>query len=199
VKDVRLKSEALIGIVYAFTSALTVLFISKSPQGDSDISEVLFGSLFTVTDSQIINMSIIFVALGAMHFFFRKKFFSLTESIQKNSSGPIKVFDLWNFLFYLSIGLAIVLAVQAGGVIPVFSYLIIPPVASILLTRNDSFLVIIALIVSITGTFLGIYFSIEFDFPAGSSIVTILGILFLLAALISFIKRKLSKARLMSS
>lgn len=199
VKDSRLKSEALIGIVYAFTSALTVLLISKSPHGDSDISEVLFGSLFTVTHSQIITMAVIFTLMGILHYLFRKKFFALTEKIQQNASGKIKVFDLWNFLFYLSIGLAIVLAVQIGGVIPVFSYLIIPSVAAILLTKNNSLLVITALIVSILGNVLGIFFSLEFDFPAGSSIVTLLGLLFFIAALLSFLMRKLSKNRFLSS
>lgn len=190
VKDPRLKSEALIGIVYAFTSALTVLFISKSPHGDSDISEVLFGSLFTVTDTQIITMLIMFGMLALLHFIFRKKFFETTDKIQSNSTIHIKVFDLWNFLFYLSIGLTIVLAVQAGGVIPVFSYLIIPAVSAILLARRASLLVIFALVISVVGSILGIYFSIEFDFPAGSSIVTILGILFFIAGGVSMLKRK---------
>src|ERR1700704_7183056 len=31
IRDKRLKQEAIIGILYAFTSALTVLFISKTP------------------------------------------------------------------------------------------------------------------------------------------------------------------------
>ena len=40
IKDKRLKQEAIIGIVYAVASAVTVLFISKAPHGESDISEV---------------------------------------------------------------------------------------------------------------------------------------------------------------
>src|SRR5262245_11659690 len=37
IRDKRLKQEAIIGIFYAFSSALTVLLISKTPHGDSDI------------------------------------------------------------------------------------------------------------------------------------------------------------------
>jgi len=190
IKDPRLKSEAVIGIVYAFTSALTVLFISKSPHGDSDISEVLFGSLFTVTDAQILNMVIVFGILAIFHFLFRKKFFDLTTKIQENDHIHIKSFDLWNFLFYLSIGLTIVLAVQAGGVIPVFAYLIIPPVVAILLVRSMSALIVIGLLVSILGSVFGIYFSLQFDFPAGPAVVTILGILFVIAGVIALFKRR---------
>ena len=73
IKDKRLKSEAIIGIIYAVASAVTVLFLSKAPHGDADISEVLFGSLFTVTNQQIITMSIIFAVIGLFHFIFLKK------------------------------------------------------------------------------------------------------------------------------
>ncbi len=190
IKDKRLKQEAIIGIVYAVASAATVLFISKSPHGESDISEVLFGSLFTVTSAQILTMSIVFGIIGATHIIFRKKFFELTEKFENHEVEDIGVFDLWNFLFYLSIGLAIVLAVRIGGVIPVFSYLIIPPVSAILLARKTSAVVAIAMTVGVLGSFFGLYFSTHFDFPAGSSVVAILGALFCLLAVIRAVKGK---------
>lgn len=190
IKDKRLKQEAIIGIVYAVASAATVLFISKSPHGESDISEVLFGSLFTVTTSQIITMGSVFGLIGVTHIVFRKKFFELTEKFENHEVEDIGVFNLWNFLFYLSIGLAIVLAVRVGGVIPVFSYLIIPPVSAILLARKTSAVVAIAMTVGVLGSFFGLYFSVHFDFPAGSSVVAILGALFCLLAIIRAVKGK---------
>ena len=188
VKDKRLKQEAIIGIVYAVASAATVLLISKAPHGEADISEVLFGSLFTVTTKQILIMATVFGALGLMHFIFRRRFFELTEKFENHEIESIGVFNLWNFLFYLSVGLAIVLAVRAGGVIPVFSYIVVPPVAAILLTRQKSSLVLIAMFISLLGSFFGIYFSLHFDFPAGSSVVAMLGLAFILAAGVRLIK-----------
>jgi zinc/manganese transport system permease protein len=184
VTDRRLKQEAIIGIVYAFTSALTVLLISKTAHGDSDISEVLFGSVFTATNSQILWMAGVFGIIAVVHIIWRKKFFELTEAFEQHEVEDIGVFNLWNFLFYLSIGLAIVLAVRAGGVIPVFSYLVVPPVSAILLTRTSTktLLLLISVSISFLGSLFGIYFSVQFDFPAGSSIVAVLGVLFLVAA-----------------
>jgi len=190
VKDKRLKQEAIIGIVYAVASAATVLLISKAPHGEADISEVLFGSLFTVTSAQIMIMAGAFGLIGLVHIIFRKKFFELTEKFENHQAEHIGVFNLWNFLFYLSIGLAIVLAVRAGGVIPVFSYIVVPPVSAILLTRKKGSLVLIAMLVSIVGSFFGIYFSTHFDFPAGSSVVAILGVIFLAAAGVRLLRGK---------
>jgi len=193
IRDRRLKQEAVIGIIYAVASAVTVLLIAKSPHGDSDISEVLFGSLFTVSPENITMMMLLFGSLGIVHLVFRKKFFALTESVEADGSHQPGVFKLWNFLFFLSIGLSIVFAVRAGGVIPVFSYLIIPAVSAIMVARSTAGVVIIAMVVSILGSVVGLLFALQFDFPAGSSIVAILGGLFALFSLLRFVLRAARK------
>src|SRR5664280_890680 len=53
IRDKRLKLEAIIGIIYAFASAATVMLISKTPHGDSDVQEVLFGNILSVNINQI--------------------------------------------------------------------------------------------------------------------------------------------------
>lgn len=189
IRDRRLKQEAVIGIIYAVASAATVLLIAKSPHGDSDISEVLFGSLFTVSTERLTTIAVLFGVLGAVHFIFRRKFFGLTESVEADEAAQPGVFKFWNFLFFLSIGVSIVFAVRVGGVIPVFSYLIIPPVAAILVSRSTSAVVILAMLVGVLGSVFGILFALQFDFPAGSSIVAMLGALFALFAILRFLLR----------
>ncbi|HTK83338.1 MAG TPA: metal ABC transporter permease [Bacteroidota bacterium] len=188
IKDKRLKQEAIIGIIYAVASAATVLFIAKTPHGESDISEVLFGSLFTVTPEQILRMAIVFGIIAIVQIAFRKKFFALTEMFEQRENEKVGLFNPWNFLFYLSIGLSIVLAVRAGGVIPVFSYLIIPAVSALMLGRSNWSVVVIALVVSTLGGVFGLWFALHFDFPAGSSIVAMLGAVFGVVAIIRGIK-----------
>jgi zinc/manganese transport system permease protein len=187
IRDKRLKLEAIIGIFYAFASAATVMLISKTPHGDSDIQEVLFGDILSVNTQELNITCIIFGALILLHIIFQKKFFELTEGYEIGKIEK-KAFNIWNFLFYISIGLSIVFAVKISGVIPVFSYLIIPSVCAIMLVRSNKAVVIIAMFVSFLGSFIGLNVSFHFDFPAGSSIVAVLGIIFILVSAISFIK-----------
>jgi len=182
IRDKRLKQEAIIGILYAFASALTVLFISKTPHGDSDIQEVLFGNILSVSWGQISALGIVFGVIALLQLVFFNKFFGLTKSFENGENHLIGIFNIWNFLFYISIGLAIVFAVKINGVIPVFSFLIIPAVSAIMLTKNNLAVFIIALVISVLASFFGLSFSFHYDFPAGSSIVAILGIIFILAA-----------------
>ncbi len=201
IRDKRLKTEAIIGIFYAFTSALTVLLISKTPHGDSDIQEVLFGNILSVSWEQIQLIGIVFGILALVHIIFFRKFFALTESFEnkdsdvvgENTNNGTSVLNIWNFLFYISIGLSIVFAVKINGVIPVFSYLIVPAVSGIMLTKSKTGVVVIALFISVLASFLGMNFSFHYDFPAGSSVVAILGGIFLLSSAISIVKRMIAK------
>src|SRR5678815_2452920 len=175
IRDKRLKQEAIIGILYAFASALTVLFISKTPHGDSDIQEVLFGNILSVSWGQISTLGIVFGIIALLQLVFFNKFFGLTKSFENGENHLTGIFNI-------SIGLAIVFAVKINGVIPVFSFLIIPAVSAIMLTKNNLGVFIIALIISVLASFFGLNFSFHYDFPAGSSIVAILGVIFILAS-----------------
>lgn len=188
IKDKRLKQEAIIGILYAFASALTVLLISKTAHGDSDIQEVLFGNILSVSWEQIKAIAVVFGILLLVQIVFFRKFFALTESFENGVNHLVGIFNIWNFLFYITIGLAIVFAVKINGVIPVFSYLIIPAVSATMLSKNKTIVLILAVIISILGGFFGLNFSFHYDFPAGSSIVVVLGGIFILASMYGIIR-----------
>src|ERR1044071_3617832 len=149
ISDKRLKQEAIIGILYAFASALTVLFISKTPHGDSDIQEVLFGNILSVSWGQISTLGIVFGIIALLQLVFFKKFFGLTKSFENGENHLVGIFNIWNFLFYISIGLAIVFAVRVTGVIPVFSFLIIPAVSAIMLSKSNWGVFIISFVISV--------------------------------------------------
>jgi len=200
IKDKRLRLEAVIGIIYAVASAATVMLISKTPHGDSDIQEVLFGNILSVSMEQITTVGIIFGAIALLHIVFHKKFFKLTESFETEdatlaaaSFTKKRMFSVWNFLFYISIGLSIVFAVRISGVIPVFSFLIIPAVAALMLAKKNISVVLLAALLSVLGAFFGLYVSYKYDFPAGSSIVAVLGIVFLLVSVYYIFKTGFKK------
>jgi ABC-type Mn2+/Zn2+ transport system permease subunit len=146
-----------------------------------------------VSWQQIALMGSVFGAIALMHLIFFRRFFALTESFENGDTHLTGIFNIWNFLFYISIGLAIVFAVKINGVIPVFSFLIIPAVSAILISKNKVSVILIAFIISILAGFFGLNFSFHYDFPAGSSIVTILGVIFILASVYSIGKRLANK------
>jgi zinc/manganese transport system permease protein len=200
IRDKRLKLEAIIGIIYAVASAATVMLISKTPHGDSDIQEVLFGNILSIDWEQIKVIGMVFGVIAILHLLFHKKFFLLTESFERHDPAFAEAafkkkweFSFWNFLFYLSIGLTIVFAVRVSGVIPVFSFLIIPAVAAIMVSKNTLGVVITSVIISVIGAFLGLNVSYKYDFPAGSSLVAVLGGIFFMISMFYLFKTRMGK------
>lgn len=196
IRDIRLKLEAIIGIIYAVASAATVMLISKTPHGDSDIQEVLFGNILSVSWEQIKTTGIVLGIIAVVHIVFFKKFFTLTRRFEDGEGHSVGIFNLWNFLFYISIGLSIVFAVRISGVIPVFSFLIIPAVGAIMMARNKLSVVLLAAALSVLGALFGLQVSYKYDFPAGSSIVAVLGGIFLLTSIFFIINFFLKKKKL---
>ncbi|MFN7974178.1 MAG: metal ABC transporter permease [Acidobacteriota bacterium] len=186
VHDPRLRLEAVIGIFYAVASAVTVLLIAKTPHGDADIQDVLFGNVLALDVSQIKKMLLVFGLVAVFHAVLGKRFFELTY--KKGKHETLSSADhFMNFLFYVSLAFAIVFAIRAGGVIPVFSYLIVPAVAGILMSRHRVVVVLMALGIALAASFLGLHLSFAYDFPAGASIVTMLGAFALFAAIVALL------------
>ncbi|MEP6647178.1 MAG: metal ABC transporter permease, partial [Saprospiraceae bacterium] len=164
---------------------------------DSDIQEVLFGNILSVDWAQIRLIGIIFGAIAVVHMLFYKKFYLLTESFESDDTNVEAVafrknrgFQFWNFIFYITIGLAIVFAVRTSGVIPVFSFLIIPAVGAIMLAKNKLKVTIFSVIISLVGAYFGLFVSFHYDFPAGSSLVAVLGAVFFFISVFYFIKNR---------
>ncbi|MGH7597767.1 MAG: metal ABC transporter permease, partial [bacterium] len=129
--------------------------------------------------------------LGLLHAIFFKQIFRITEMMEDEQAPSLAMRErLWNFFFYLSIGLAIVFAVRIGGVLPVFSYLVIPPVAAVLAARSKFVVVLVTLFNTVVASFFGLYVSYQFDFPAGASIVAVFGMMFAGAGLVRLVRQQ---------
>jgi ABC-type Mn2+/Zn2+ transport system permease subunit len=96
----------------------------------------------------------------------------------------------WDFLFYVLFGFVVTSFVQIGGVLLVFSYLIVPAVcANFLASKLRSLLVIGWLTATLAGV-AGLYCSYQYDLPTGAAIVCMLGAALVLAGFVAKLKRR---------
>ena len=91
----------------------------------------------------------------------------------------------WDFLFYALFGLVVTSFVRIGGVLLVFSYLIVPAVCANLLARKLLSLLIIGWVTATIASVAGLYASYKFDLPTGAAIVCALGAALLLTGAIT--------------
>ena len=176
----KLPQEAIIGITFVVASAAAILVADKAPQGAEHIKETLAGSLLWVTWPTVVKDLIIYSAVGLFHWLFRKRFLLITTDPEEAFRRGWWV-RWWDFLFYLSFGIIITFSVEIGGILMVFSYLVIPACIAILLARRMSARLILGWIIGSLGSALGLVASYEWDFPTGPAIVVVLGLMLVAA------------------
>src|SRR5438034_10386577 len=128
----RVPQEAFIGIVYVVASAAAVLVANKVPGGGEAIEKTLTGSILWVTfQPTIIKLAAAYAALGVFHYVLRHRFLTISFHLEEAERLGWKV-RWWDFLFYLSFGVVITLAVPEPAVPMVFSSLAVPPLLAVL-------------------------------------------------------------------
>lgn len=182
-QESRVPQEAFIGIVYVVASAAAVLIANKLPGGGEAVEKTLVGSLLWVTWPTIVKLAIAYAALGLFQFALRRRFLTISFHPEQAEAQGWRI-RAWDFLFYLSFGVVITLAVPIAGVLMVFSFLVVPAVIANLFTADTRRLTIIAWGSGALASLLGLWVSYSQDLPTGPLIVCMYGLLLVVAGLL---------------
>ncbi len=188
-KHHQVPQEALIGIVYVVAAAAGILLLSNSPNGNEELRHTLVGDLLHLQKpGDVLKPFALYVAIGAAHFAFRRQFFLLSFEPERAVAEGLSI-RWWDFVFYALFGAVVTTFVQIGGVLMVFSYLIVPAVCANFLARKLRSLLLIGWLIATLASVLGLYGSYKFDLPTGAAIVCSLGAALVLVALIARCRR----------
>ncbi|MEO6034029.1 MAG: metal ABC transporter permease [Verrucomicrobiota bacterium] len=186
----RVPQEALIGIIYVVAAAGGILLLNNSPHGNEELKQTMVGELlYLQKGEQVLKPFILFVVIAIAHFVFRKKFLMISFEPERAEAENLSVRG-WDFLFYALFGIVVTTFVHIGGVLLVFSYLIVPAVCANFLARKLGAMLAIGWIVATLSSVVGLYSSYKLDFPTGAAIVCVLGGFLLVTILVAkFLKQ----------
>lgn len=179
----HVSQEAIVGIVYAVASAVTVLVVSHSPHGAEHIKDILVGSLLNTTWTNVWQTALAYAVLGAIQLFFARRFIAISWRPDEAEQGS-RFVELWDFGFYVLFGLVIAISVRFAGILLVFSFLIVPAVITGLFVERLLKRLIFGWGVAIAASALGIWASWTWDFPTGAAIVAAFGALLVVAGMV---------------
>jgi len=166
----RVPHEAIIGIVYVAASAAAILVADKAPRGAEALHDVLEGSIIWITWPTIAKKGAAYVALGVLHFVLRKQFLKISFHPDEAEREGWRI-RAWDFLFYVSFGVAVTMSVPVAGVLLVFTMLVVPAVVAFLFSRDIRKMVLISWGTGALASLLGLYISYVGNFPTGPLIV----------------------------
>jgi zinc/manganese transport system permease protein len=183
-REEKIPQEAIIGIAYAVCSGAAILVLDRAPHGHEAIQAMLVGNILYVTWQSVLKTFLIYAAVGVVHFLLRNRFFLITFDTQEAWERGLSV-RWWDFLFYVTFGFVVTSSVQIGGVLLVFSYLVVPAVCAMFFANRILSRLTLGWGIGFLASIGGVIASTMWDLPTGASIVTAFGFVLIICALIA--------------
>jgi zinc/manganese transport system permease protein len=190
-KDQKVPQEALIGIVYVVAAAASILALARSPGGNEELQRSLVGELLVVTSHDVLKTFGLFLAVGIFHLIFRKKFLTISEDPVAAAAAGLNI-RWWDFVFYMLFGIVVTSFVHIGGVLLVFTYLVVPAVCATYVVSSLRAKFAVGWAIATIASLVSLLITANVDLPIGAAIVCVLGLVLLVFLVIRKIIRKAS-------
>src|SRR5688572_11520733 len=171
----HVSQEAIIGVVYAVSAAAAVLLADRAPHGAEHIRAMLVGSLLSVSVPHVAKVAALYAAVGIVHWALRRRFMLISIDPEAAYRAGWNV-RLWDFLFYATFGVVVTSSVRVAGVLLVFSYLIVPALAGIMLGGRTAARLATGWAFGTVVSIVGIAASATLDLPTGATVVCAFGL-----------------------
>ncbi len=188
VNKLKLYGESAIALILSFGMAFAIILIGISNSMNSNIFSYLFGSILTISITDLYIMFIILILILIFYYF---NYNNLIFSAFNNDVAVVrnKKIILVDKIFVILSALTIVISIRAVGILLISAILVIPTLISLKLSKSFKETLIFAVISSILGIYIGIFASYFLNIPAGGSIVMSLILLFLLTLVFTYFKK----------
>jgi manganese/iron transport system permease protein len=175
-----LRGDTVIGVLFAGMFALGIFLFSLIPNYVGDLFGFLFGEVLGIGPGDLVALVLLAVAvLAVIAVLWKELLYSTFDPLGAAASGlPVERLD---YLFLALIAVAIVVSLQAVGIILVVAMLVTPAATAQLLTRSFGRLLAIAVLIGVAAPIAGLYISFWANTASGATIVLVETGVFLLA------------------
>lgn len=185
----KIPKDAVLGFVFVFAVAARILIMQKTPKVEvSEVENLLRGDILFVTPELFYLMLGVFIVAMAVHLLFYKEFTYISFDAETARTQGFKA-DFWEMLFYVIAAVVISVATHMVGDIFVFGFLVIPPVAGMLLARQVKSIFITAVVIGALCPIIGLFVAFQFDFPSSPAIVGVASMVLVIAWIVSVLRK----------
>jgi ABC-type Mn2+/Zn2+ transport system permease subunit len=176
------EEDTAIGIFFASSMALGLVFLHLSRAYNVDVFGFLFGNILAIGTRQLWQILVVTVGVLAVILAFFKElvFLSFDEEMAWVSGVPVKAL---RYLFLILMALVVIVTIYLVGIILVSALLVIPGAIAQNLSRELKNMVWASTGVAVGGAVSGLMLSYGIDFPSGATIVLVLASIYLITIL----------------
>lgn len=177
----NVRNDTALAILFTGVFALGIVLLSTSPGFMGDLNSLLLGSVLAIQAREIVLIAAFALLLVVvLALFFPQLVLASFDPLGAEAAGfPVVLFQ--SLLLALT-AVAIVISIQAVGVVLVVALLITPAATAGLVTKRLKLQILLAALFGLVSSFLGLYISYFFGAPPGATVVLV-ATLFFTAAL----------------
>ncbi|MFC2118637.1 metal ABC transporter permease [Bacteroidota bacterium] len=185
----NIRKDSAIAILWSFGMAIGIIFIYITPGYTPDLMSYLFGSILTVTSTDILMMLVLatIIIIFFILFYPMILYLSFDEDFARTHKAPVHI--LKYFLITL-VALTVVINIRVVGIILVLSLVTIPQATAGLFSKNFKHIIFLSILFAFIGSISGLFVSYYLNIPSGATIifclVLIYGFLRLIKSLFRF-------------
>ena len=186
----RIREDSAIGIIWSVGMAVGALFMSLRPGYTSgDLSAYLFGSIVTVTDSDVASLAVLtaVIVIGALVWLRPVMYVAFDRDFARSRGIPTRVIS---YLMAALVAVTIVLSIRIMGIVLLISLVTMPVVIVNTLSRSYRTIALAAPLVAVAGNAAGLVASYNFEVPPGAAIIFTLTLTLILVKLVSLRSKK---------
>jgi zinc transport system permease protein len=182
-RKTRQRTDTIIGVMWAVGMAIGIVFIDKTEGYKVDLMSYLFGSILTVPAGTLWLMFVLDVIILVLVAAFYKELLAMSfdETFARIRNVPVDA------LYYMLLGMiavTVVMLMRVVGLILVIALLTIPAAISNQWVKNLKTMMVLASILGMIFTTLGLFLSYWLNLTSGATIILVSGTVYLLSALL---------------
>jgi ABC-type Mn2+/Zn2+ transport system permease subunit len=176
----KMKLDVSIGILFTSTMALAILFIGFLKSYNAEIYGYLFGSILSVTRTDLWIIAALGAGVLATVFLFYKEFHFIAFDREMAEAAGIPARILYYLLISL-IALTVVVSLKPVGAILVFAMILIPAATAYQWTYSMNAMMGMSILFGVLTSAGGVFLSFYLNLPSGAVIVLLATLLFFLS------------------
>jgi zinc transport system permease protein len=178
-----LGADTVIGIFFALSMALGIVFLSRIPNYTTDAFTYLFGSILSVSTTDLYaSIAITVLVLLALPLWGRWAYATIDREAARADRIPVKFDD---YLISILIAVTIVVAAKVVGIVLISAFLVIPAAASRIVSRRFLAMTYISVAFGSASVILGLFGSYSMDIPSGATIILVQTLIFIICFIVS--------------
>ena len=187
----RLHVDTITSIVFPLNMALAFVFLTLAPEIglSSQVANVLWGSIISMTNADLVYLVTLFAATLAIIYFVWKELFAIMFNRKLAEADGINTKPFIYLIIFLS-GVVVTFSLKLVGGLLIYALLFNPASTVLQFSENMRKVIVYSPLVGMATTVSGLIVSLFFDLPVGSCIVIVSTIVFAIALLLSPKRRR---------